>query len=708
MAAGDKTNQTFGLELSIVNQNRTKFEEPNDLQYDITPIADSSTSGNKVLDASNFWLDLVPHEQLRSINETVRGEILDSSLVLESGFIRKNKDRETLLNEESQIDLVDNLDFAPDFYCYFRRTEEGTFKIQCDSTHSVHIYHIENESQNEIETNLQNCGTGMGTSQVIAANVYPIKNTRVFTIDDSNNVLEWTQFDSLSEAMNDEYAVEIDPYSGLIKFGGEENSYVGVTRFSIADSDTTILLFSSIENLKLPTRGIIQIDSEYIRYRNRNGHSLLECERGYNGSIASAHSEHSGVSIVTNGIAPTLNQTIYLAYDSTCFGVAANTGDRVSSISATVSMEKIAIVSNNLSILSSLELTSDLSTVASNTFATMMAMKNGVPNYLNVRALDQYGNPLEGISIDVSSLLEGISLDGDGTFKTKVTNAAGDSRFTISTDNDEMFKSFYSSVSHSGSETLFSIEATPFTSTSEVLLYQIVKGDLASGTIGRVANVIDVSSSSNYFELAAQGEDNFGEGQLIVLADSTYYTFTGRLQNRRFYCDVVSSPDPSIVAIENVLGSSKITAWYTNSLNEDWSPASLNGTLMLVIENTGSSYVPLFPIEVSASQVRYDVLLPEPFPSDPTKNLGGYCIVSPKALTLLVTGRQASTGAIITAEAIIYMKLSDRVSSIVESIPGSLTLTSESFNRSGLSASNFLSINPTAVFNSLDFRFKHI
>jgi hypothetical protein len=710
MPAGDKTRQTFGIELSIVDLNRTQFEEPAALTYDQTPIYDSETSGHKIIDASNYWKDMVPHQNLRSINENVRGSIrkTTNSIELSSGYLRKNKERELLLNENSEVELIDSLSFTPDFYCYFRRTDSGTFMIRCSENHEVHIYHTENTSATEIANNLQSHGQGTGTSTVIAASVYPIKNTRVFTVDDTSTVREWTVLDSITEAMDTEYAVEVDSYSGLIKFGGAPNSYVGATRNALTDIETTITLFSSIENLKLPTRGIVMIDSEYIRYRNRSGHTLLECERGYNGSVAASHTEHSLVNIVTNGIAPAENETIFLAYDSTCFGVKDAEGIRISTVPESISAQKLVVVSNNTSILSSLDITSSITELSENIFGTMSAMSDTTTNSISVRALDQYANGIEGVAITVTALVEDLSFDGDSGAKTKITNINGDTRFSLSLTSDESFKSYYNAVAHSGSETIFPVEGTPFTSTSDVLIYQIVKGDLASGTVGRVSNVINVNSTISYFELAASGEDNQGEGVLVVLADATYYTFSGRLQNRKFYCDVSSSPDTDIATIESLVGSVKITSWYTNSLNTEWDAAYLNGTMLLLIEDTGSEYVPLFPLRASETEIAYGALLPNPYPNDPTKNLGGYCIVSPKKLLISIRGYQESTGASVEETVTIYAKIADRASAIVSSIPGSLTLAAESFNRTGLSAANFLSINPTAVYNSLDFRFKHI
>ena len=706
LASGD-SRVTFECSVTLTFNDlaRTRLSPPSRLVLNKSPeVSRTARELNAAFPINNEWKDTIPYSNALTLNESCHSVIEEHDrIVVDASYVRKNLTREILCNEDTVLTMIEDADEGvPSFY--FVRGNNGTFKIPTNQTDHL-LYHVENETAEEIIDHLYSLGSGIGSGFTGVLDCFPVRDVEVFTVsDDMVTVIKWTEVDSLSEAIASDLVYEVDYYNGLIKFGGTEFTGQLILSSAIDDAVQTIALHPSITNLNLPSRGIVQIDSEYIRYRNRSGDNLLGCERGYAASTAAAHSAFATVSVVRNGYPPETGEGIYVSYSRNAFGITEVEGRREKQISSVFDLNKILVATNRYSILSSIEVTSDLSEYGTDTFGILRAMNNDVPSFLSIRALDNYGEPLSDIEISLET--DAIYLDGDALLKTKKTNPSGTARFTIEAVSGDVFVMRYPGVTHDAGNTNFYFNSIPFQTEEDFLLYQIVKDDNCSGSLGQSFGVDSVPNDHTVM-LAA---NTFRNERVVfrALIDSTMWTGAGILQNNKIVVDEDDSDSMDAIAEisarvdEIVLDGEQVSAnLLVRIVPADsiaWDSNELNGTMLLLAENNGDSYTPVRPVYYDSSLVIYQGTLTVPDPTAMNRNLGGWAIVGPRAFSAYITATQRSTGTRLTKELTIYSKLADRVSATVEGIDGSLTLIDESFNRTGISPNNYVGINPTAQF----------
>lgn len=69
---------------------------------------------------------------------------------------------------------------------------------------------------------------------------------------------------------------------------------------TISSTDTRIPLNDRITRAQFPESGIVQIESELIRYRNTTDFELIDCVRGFDGSTAASHNQDTAVTLVSS------------------------------------------------------------------------------------------------------------------------------------------------------------------------------------------------------------------------------------------------------------------------------------------------------------------------------------------------------------------------------------------------------------------------
>lgn len=691
--SGDlRTSTTFDVILSLADLGRTKIAEPGHMTFGRSP--NLPTDGrlvNEQIEVKSEWKDTIPFDQFLTLNETTRSLLENNVCSIQASHIRKNQDREILTNETSRIDLIDSATFEGESF-YFVRDESGTFKIR--SSNSIAQYHIEDESLDQITANLYNAGAGSNLASIKMMPHFPIKDVTVFT-SDGTIVIKWTEINSLSEAISSDLVYEVDYYNGLIRFGGTVPDYQLVLSANITDADETITLHPSINNLKLPTMGVISIGSEFIRYKNKSGEQLLYCERGYSGTVAAAHSAHDLISVVRNGYPPEDIETIYVGYSNSLFVKEEVAGTRHKNLDSFQDINKIMVVSNNYSVLDDILIASDLTEYESGVFGIYRALSNNAPSYLMLTAVDNQGNPLSDVSLTIVS--DELYFDGDSHVKTKTSNANGKAKFTLEIEDSSIFSTKYPTIVHDAGNTNFAFASTPFQTEEDFLLYQIVKDDNNAGSLGQTFNV---SNTGNAHTLVI-GTRTFRNEEVVfrTLISSTLFTGTGFLQNDRI---IVNEGDLAsmlaVLAINIELATNPVTIRVVGANDIEWNADTLNGTSLLLGVQDGDTYVPVRPAYVDSTVAVYQGLLAVPEPEELYSNLGGYALVGPRAFSATIVGTQRSTGIQVTKEVTIYSKLADRVSATVSGENGSLTLVNESFNRSAISPANYISINPIAQF----------
>ena len=693
LSSGDlRTSTTFDVILSLADLGRTKIAEPGHMTFGRSPnLADDGRQVNEQIEVKSEWKDTIPFDQFLTLNETTRTLLENNVCSIQASYIRKNQDREILTNETSQIDLIESAMFEGESF-YFVRDESGTFKVR--SSNSIAQYHIEDESLAQITTNLYNAGEGSNLASIKMTPHFPIKDVTVFTYDGST-ILKWTEINSLSEAISSDLVYEVDYYNGLIRFGGIVPSYQLVLSANIIDTDETITLHPSINNLKLPTMGVLSIGSEFIHYKNKSGDRLLYCERGYSGTIAVAHPAHELITIVRNGYPPEDIETVYIGYSNSLFVKEEVTGTRHKNLDSFQDINKVMVVSNNYSVLDDILIASDLTEYESGLFGIYRALSNQAPSYLMLTAIDSQGNSLSDVSLTVTS--DDLYFDGDSHSKTKTSNANGQAKFTLEIEDSSVFSTKYSTIVHNAGNTDFTFASTPFQTEEDFLLYQIVKDDNNAGSLGQTFNLSGVGNSHTILV----GSRTFRNEEVVfrTLISSILLTGTGFLQNDRIIVDEGDFASMlAVLAINTERTTNPVTIRVTGINEIEWNADTLNGTSLLLAVQDSGAYVPVRPAYVDSTGAVYQGLLAVPEPEELYSNLGGYALVGPRAFTATIVGTQRSTGIQVTKEVTIYSKLADRVSATVSGENGSLTLVNESFNRSGISPINYISINPIAQF----------
>jgi hypothetical protein len=688
LSSGDeRVSVEYEMFLSLVDFGRTKIAEPNHMIYGRSPEAIDGQL-NATIEPKTEWKDTIPFEEFLSLNETTRTHFDKNVCSIEAAHIRKNQDREVLTNETSLIALFGDADFEADSF-YFVRDQSGTYKIK--SNERSKRYHIEDESYAQIVSHLYDAGNGTNLPCIKILPHFPIRDVVVYSVTDPD-AIKWTEINSLAEAVETDLVYEVDYYNGLIKFGGTVPDYQLILSANITDTDTTITLHPSINNLKLPVMGIVSIGSEYIRYRNKSGDQLLYCERGYQATVAAAHTAHDLISIVRNGYPPEDTETIYIGYSNDLFVKQEVEGIRHKNLDSFQDVNKVMVVSNNYSVLDDILVESDLTEYEENAFGIYRALSNSAPSYLMLTAVDNQGNPLSDISLEITSTH--LYFDGDSLSKTKISNANGKAKFTLEIEDSSVFSTKYGSIVHNAGNTDFAFDSIPFQTENDFLLYQIVKDDNNAGSLGQTFNV----SNAGNDHIIVIGTNTFRNEEVVfrALIDSVLFTGTGHLQNDRIVLDQDDLASMlSLLAINTKLATDPVTIRVTGVDELEWDPITLNGTSLLLATQDGGSYVPVRPAYVDSTVAVYQGLLVEPEPEELYSNLGGYALVGPRAFTATIVGTQRSTGIQVTKEVTIYSKLADRVSA---NETGSLLLVNESFNRTGLSPANYVSINPIAQF----------
>lgn len=708
------TELLIPIEISLFHSSRTKIDEPLKLIADRSSyLSDLRPAHNAALDPINIWKDTIPFTYVKSINEDAefyKSGI--SSIAVNTGTVRKNQTVENMSGDELEIYLDSETppaEFSLSYKCYFIRNDQGVFKIISNDT--IPHYYIDNADQTEIETFLYSAGTGSNTAMMIPLPFFPVKDIVVYVIDSGGSIDLLNEVEDIATENETSYSYEVDYYNGIIKFGGQENSLVSVLKASIDDTETSILLYSDINNLMLPTRGIIEIDSERIFYRNRSGHRLLECQRGYDSTTAASHSIQALVTFITNGQAVPVTSSIYIGFSNNLFQIGSNGAIRTKVINENANNNKIVVLSNGVQILDDIIITSDLNEYSEGLFGIMRGMSNGSPSYLEITAVDSSGNTIPDVEITVSN--ESIYLDGDNLTKTKKTNQNGSTRVTLQITDDSFYQELYTGINQTSPGIYeFLFDSIPYKSENDFLLYQISKGDINAGTLGKAFRITDMLYDGA--DLIGFRINQFYEGPenvtVTFLQSSvvTTHTMQGNITGSCCYIDRTTYASELSLLEAEIVAETIVTVFCRHENSVAFDETEMNGTRLLIIEHNGSNYIPARPSIVTDSSLSYSFPdgLREPFLTNPESNLAGYAIIGPRSVSLTVSALQRSTGATATKTITIYTKLADRVSATVNSIPGHITLLGDSSDSTGMSLNNYFTINPAAAFNSVGFRFR--
>lgn len=89
---------------------------------------------------------------------------------------------------------------------------------------------------------------------------------------------------------------------------------------AVSDSATILPIFGYVNSAELPPSGVVQIESEQVRYTNTTDRELIGCTRGFGGTTAASHVRDTAVELLyQENTTPTSNAKIELTdlYEST-------------------------------------------------------------------------------------------------------------------------------------------------------------------------------------------------------------------------------------------------------------------------------------------------------------------------------------------------------------------------------------------------------
>lgn len=532
---------------------------------------------------------------------------------------------------------------------------------------------------------------------------------KVLSLTRDGNTLNASKLNLLK---NTEEGYSIDNELGIIYLGGQTYDSTYLTR-SINVHDTVIYVSPCDEFIAWPEEGLIKIDEEEIVYKEK-GFDYVIVEK-----IVFPHISNSMVAFIGGGSFTsgeyTLTYKVLPRVDYEITQHTLRTSNKmngwldVSPVKQTKPNKIVEIVSETIS-LKKLTISVDRREIANNLFGPIYYGTD--TGRVTVKAIDYYDQPIEDLDITLE-VLSGPSLIDDTTILTRTSNTNGEVYASLYTpyDEDSMFSKVNEASYASGTTILTTDHVPVWANLKECILFQILKHDPFSGSLGSKRTVTEILSSSDpwgeaVIKVRTSAINNIEI--IIVVKDSVKYQYSVK--------HVIATGAESLIYINDIdlalVGETNLTAYLIAKDDIIWDGDLLNGTRVLMytwsadvvhpITKSLGAYFPVLPDKREDNVFTYYKTLPEPDAYDDSNNLGGYVMYVPQETILQANAVDPLTGNIIYSNKIrIYNTLPAYLSGIDNTsslpIPYGFTLMTDEFNiGSGLGGTNFLTVNPNS------------
>lgn len=560
-----------------------------------------------------------------------------------------------------------------------------------------------------------------GSSVVLEyCNVYDVQ---VYYKNDDEYLNSYNNFLSIDE---NSFGFVVDKSLGIVSFTGGEDLQAFLKE-GINNVATSISLIVDDFD-QWPDQGIVKINDEYILYLEKSSSSLERCIRGSNASLPLSHSSNSIVTMIRGSFKSGQYFVSYkvapqIEYEVTdCQLRKANAFEWLNvSPMNNVQANKILQLSTETKNIANIVLEIDRNYIGSDLYGPIY-FGNDVSR-LKATAYSYAGNPVDDIEITLEKVIGPGGLeDGNASIIVRQTNSEGEIYGHYYAPYEEsaiLFK--VNSIDYDDTGTMVVLDELPYgILANEISLYQILKHDPCTGTVGKRIESFAGGSAiepygSGYFDIYMQYNEDYNNGVMQVLYDNIKYTFK---ISKVYLMHPPNEPRWVRVYVNNHYSwmdsiIEPVDCWLYQEKSLVWDSASLNGVHVLLYEwserythpitNIVGAYGPVLPDRISEKTLYFDdKYLPSPDPDDDRINLGGYAIVAPSEVKFKAYAKDPMTGRIINSNEIrakvILPSSLKGVSEGALPIPHGFQLVSESFNEgAGLGGSNFLTINKNSV-----------
>ena len=637
-------------------------------------------------------------------------------------------------------------------------TIDDNNRLWLNGNHLIRVgNHTETLSQEILDEHYQSCGQANSSGRLCFSNYFPLASgeTEVIIVnpDDSFQVLEEAKTLNFSESTDPHYSVDED--LGIITIGGYSAQDLLLSA-DVDEDDTEIPFFlDGIKSDGYPRQGIITIGSEKILYYNKGFSSFYDCVRGYDGTIPEKHSAYSVISDIQHGMSFSDSSQIYIRYTAiprVQYEVTDHT-ERSGNNADYLNIKPVKnSVSNKIIQISSVE--KHVDSIVLETSSELIGGNLHGPVYygtdfseLCATVYDSVGNVVEDVetTIVLSPATVG-TLNGTSSTYTALTNSAGQICAIYNAPYDwSSVSTRIKSVTHSGSDTIMTFEERPpGVSTEDVTVFQVLKHDPITGTVGNkvacdpdsgeIAASFRDGSSLGFCAFEVEGYFDDGVSQYEDGFVDLLVTYDGAtIKYRRQIAEIIEQHDTDSTTApygESSLTGLKIVltetiphmdepgalsyAWLYEKHCAEWNGTFLDGAHVVLYEwredilnpNDMSlgAYYPLRPDEVQPTSMTFKdrtLTIPQPYEQD--FNLGGYVAVIPDMVEFYAYAKDRVSGRIIVSNTIrIRLDLPAYLNGVDKSnpalpVPYGARFVTEDFNvGTGVGGANFLTINPRA------------
>lgn len=587
--------------------------------------------------------------------------------------------------------------------------------------HGKNVYPV---NFNNVRNYCVKAGNGNGTAKDFFLSYAPISSEMIvaYVLYANGTIERWYIVDNLDSSLRTDTHLTVNSDLGVISCGGTIwDNLVLLNTISESDTELTFYTIQDIENY--PQNGILNINNEQIKFTGRTYNTFLNCERGYNSTVAATHEAYSVIEIEPNGFAISEFAELYLSYQSTAkleYEIT-DTDYRTTNISVkpseNIESSQILEIIPKVIDLDRLILSAEEDVIFGNKYGPISFGTDTVR--CEVQALNSFDNSVPNIKVTLEILNDEIGLiNGDATSAIQITDNNGKCYYYYNAPVDiSDYAQKYSKISVSGGSTTFNFSnLDTATEIEEISLFQILKHDPCFGTNGIKTNISSYSEdttfsdSAGYIVVDQYIEDIYKNGTVYIV-DNSNYIYTRRVTH------IVGNK----IYLSLSVNSSLLNYCYILSENDlVWDAARLNGVYVVLynwnsqaehpVTGVSGAYSPITPDSISGTEITYNLSLPEPEPLNIDSNLGGYMLVAPITVYLRAKATDPYSGNIIYSNTISFkVVLPDYLTGVDNTnlpIPkGFNFIVDENNIGNGLGGSNFISINKQGGLYGLQLRF---
>ena len=350
-------------------------------------------------------------------------------------------------------------------------------------------------------------GNGNESGRDCFTQYFPLakESVRIFVCKGSV-VEEWKEVESLSFSSKEDAHYTVDYDLGIITLGGYQAPDLRL-KTALGDEDSEVVCFIDDEAFaSYPKQGIVVIEDEEILYYDKSRNRFLNCIRGYNDTVAKAHTSGQLVQDVQHGKNTSTMAKVYGSYVAVprIEYEVVRYDKRTANRSPFLDLKAIRnAVTNNILQISPLE--PHVSKIELDIDAAVISKNNlWGPQYygsdfsrLTARATNSQEDPVEGIDITIILNSNDGTLNGSFRKYSAISNSLGEiyAHYNAPYDWDAIKKNVIKIIHQDGDSVLVIPQVPPGVQPEEVSIFQILKFDKVLGTVGEKMNLLEVKNS---------------------------------------------------------------------------------------------------------------------------------------------------------------------------------------------------------------------